>query len=492
MIATLGSASEERADNKIIKLDRHWKTFAILLIFLLTIAFIPSGLSQFAAALAYVIIIGSAIFLPYKYSSFSIVTGILVGTWLTRSLPSQLDVISSRIILETWLALIGLVRAKPWQIQIKDSMTRQLIALIAIMLLVDYISLLRGSRILRDYQVITISITKYTTQIGSYVRFIGIVLLMYKIGFKISERDILPFIIIWCIPLCLIGISIGLSVAKLSPTTSDALMLARISGFTDPNVGTIPTAMATVMFLIIVMDSHVRPLTYIFMVILSIVALICIFLSGSRTALLTLLCGIAAFVVMKHRVNINMLIFIVLLLSIVWISLPTIYKERMIEQNLQEDRLDKFEGTWTFIQDNILWGGGSEVYRLGLDRQGAHNTALHILATGGIVYFIPWGGCLWIMGKMAFKLWKHTRNTQSILFISCIVMYIVASNGVTVQFYGDSTGLYFSSIMALMLGYLSRREPRLFGLSQATWNSGRSSGRSTGRLAPGLHVQQGK
>jgi O-antigen ligase len=437
-------------------LDGRWKAFAGFQALLLVGALLPSRFSQEAALGAYVLILFSALFLPFNFSSLSIVVGIFVGNWLAPSLPAPLDAIASRIVLQTWLAVIGLIRARPWQLRVKTNAARHVIIYFIIMIMIDFISLYRGTRILAGDENLYWMRASYTTQIGSYIRFISIILIMYRMGYLLNLEDSLLFSAISVFGSYVIGVSIAFSVLRLAPETPAELMLARISGLTDPNVGTVPMAMSSMFFIVLLFNRNLSVLLRSLLLFLSLIGVVGIMISGSRTAMITFLIGFLIFILLKQ--NLLVLIVSILLLALVWSSLPGLYQDRMRESNLQEDRLDKFEDTWAFIQRNMVIGGGNEVYRLDLKRQGAHNTPLHLLANGGLILLFPWVACLILFTRTAWRFWKNSQCSLGMIFILFISMYIISCNGLILMFYGSIVGLCFSGLMALMLGHLSRGE----------------------------------
>ena len=208
--------------------------------------------------------------------------------------------------------------------------------------------------------------------------------------------------------------------------------------------------------------------------LMSIFALISIFLTYSRSALIMFLLSVIIFFVLLRKIK---WIFGIILISTTFIVISS--KNFNIENiNLfriasAEARLDSAKIAMQIIRENPVFGVGFNTYRYAqikygfrneINSSGSHadagtdNSFLFVLATTGIVGLIFYLNLLWNIIKKAYSSYKVNKENNiqkyiSITIISSVVGLIVSSLFINSLFYS-----FIMIWMWILLGLVSRRD----------------------------------
>lgn len=192
------------------------------------------------------------------------------------------------------------------------------------------------------------------------------------------------------------------------------------------------TSASGIRFITAVRDSGQARMTILSIVLL--LTLLAIFLTFSRSALLTLIVGAVTFFILINKKKLLLLLFGTIILFGL-IASPKFYDENMnlFRETSSKARLANYDVALRVIQDHPIVGVGFNSYRYtkplyGLDHDwvdapshadaGVDNSYLFVLATTGIVGFVAYGW-LWIhFLKNAFSLHKKKFKIGAVIVIS--------------------------------------------------------------------------
>ncbi len=425
-----------------------WKSYVLIQIILWYFALSSYDIAKQAALFSVVLSLSAALFMPMSYAIFSIVCCVFLGPWFTKSL---IDVRIPAGNFQTLIALAGLYRFLPIFMKQKFMNFPMAIVVGIILLLgMDFTNALRGYM---PPNFITLS--------GHYIRFISVVICMYVAGCYHNRREVHLFSLAVLGAAYILGASVALNTLSFNVTTLSELSDARSSGLTDPNYALTGAAFWLLSCLSFMVRSRIHKITKIVFGIAFFYGIYFVGVGASRTAAIALFAGLSILLlyIRKKRVQIFALAFCCMLA--VWSVLPDIYIERLTgEQAVKlENRVPVYENAYQEFMNHPFFGSGQSTYFKKWNAQtnlAAHNTVLHLLAEGGIINAGIYIAVIIMLLRFGWQRFRQDRGLYITFFISFLIAYLIAANGLNLLFWGNQIGLIFSSIVALTMGHFTR------------------------------------
>jgi len=413
-----------------------------------------------------------SVFAPLDYAAAGAVACLPVHSILTQSLGLVENPIPGLNVGCIWTGLMLLVFFTRYRIARFTKPERMLVILYGMLILCRVVATYRGpEEVFSDY----FAVVWGSAQVGCAFLWLR------------HTAKILP----WkrsCLAAVALGIGPVIAGCSMIPqvlsgdylvSTRDMTM-ARITGLMDPNAAAVGLVIA---LLFLSGAGATRHGVSTRQVLVLFAAILCVILSGSRTALFALLVAIAILLFQRHKA------LLLLGACAVWSAIsvasrfaPAIYDRftRMdTDSGLANSRAVVFFKAWSAFLEHPLVGSGRDTYRYSTgDLAVAHNTLLAFLAEGGLIYGAVWLLLVWYL----FKAVSHPGRELTLAghtAMAIVAAFFVASNGILID------GMDYHSVLvagyagcflgALKVSQVSRHSVKI-GMTRASLARARAAG----------------
>lgn len=292
------------------------------------------------------------------------------------------------------------------------------------------------------------------TVFGHYVRAFAVTIASYFVVRGLSGEEAGRWLYHLLGGVVFLGLAVGLSTLRAAFLTYDEFVLARGTGPYDPNFA----LSAAVMTLAVGAGYHsmlpLRPSSRTYSLILySTGTLAAILSAASRTSLLALAALVGSLIITQRRFRLLLLLAVTVLVLLAPAYVPPASAQRLAElRSGLPARGTHYQDALSAISERPFLGWGRNAYFDPEYGRTAHNSLLHNMAEGGVIFGLAWATLILLPLLATSRLQSDSRKIPRVQFRLLTVVYFVASMGLTLVPFRNLPGTMYLVASAVVVG----------------------------------------
>lgn len=437
----------------------RWRIYVALFLGLTALNVFLEGISVFT----YFLLLGGCaaiICAPLRYGLVALIVMSLTGLWTVNQMFEKGEARVLGLSSITLVALIGMVRLVLEKKPKLDQRSRRVILCMGIFSAMSIVNALR-------YEPARIDAARVAM---SWLRWWCLAAWAYYAAFRYGAKETGILIGAGLMSLVLLGLKVALQGvdSDLLSLTQFTEMRGLMSEIYDPNYCMVAAVMAGAWMSGLAAWPRVGFWLRLMFVLAPLASLLATVYTASRTGVLAAMAGAMTAAILWRRKMLLLFPLLAILFVLAWCVGTEVQRERLLgivdPQIIESDRGFVFKDAWNDFLARPLTGWGSYYY-LRPDREtrlGAHNSALQILAEGGLIYFSAWlavlGSMIWIALKASEdpEIWYISR-----LFLVCAAIYLTGGTLISSEFCSDLGGWAFGCCAGVLLGSVAKKNVKL-------------------------------